>query len=127
MMRRVNESQKSKQHMRLTRRNRLKKRMNANLEIPRVSIYKSGKHFYAQLIDNKTGKSTNSLTTLSKEFKSQGVPASTVVGASKLGLLFGQILLKKDIKSIVFDRNGFKYHGRVKAFADSLRETGLKF
>ncbi|MBN1234324.1 MAG: 50S ribosomal protein L18 [Candidatus Coatesbacteria bacterium] len=118
---------------RTRRHERIRKKIDGTSERPRVVINRTLKHFYAQAIDDSTGKTILSMTTNSKtfmkSFKEQDFKdlSGKTKLAAKLGQVFAIKALKLEIKSVVFDRNGFKYHGRVKAFADELRSNGLDF
>ncbi len=95
---------------------------------PRLSVYRSLSHIYAQIIDDTTGKTLVSVSTLSKDVRDQLSGVKGRIEAGKLiGKLAAQKALEKNIKQVVFDRGGFLYHGRVKALADGAREGGLKF
>ena len=105
----------------LRRKYRSKKKLTSTSERPRVCVYKSNRYIYAQIIDDAQGRTLCSFSSLSLKKK------LTVESSKEVGLKLGQIALEKGIKEVVFDRNGFKFHGRVKALADGLREAGLKF
>lgn len=96
--------------------------------MPRLTVFKSAKHIYAQIIDDTTGYTLVAASTLSKEHmsKAKGIGGNTN-GAILVGEVIAKSGLKKGIKKIVFDRNGFLYHGRIKALADAARENGLQF
>ena len=110
---------------RLKRKLRIRKNILGNKECPRLSVFKSTKHLYAQLIDDIAGQTLASSSTLDKELK--GKVKASLEGAKLVGKLLAQRALKKGIKKVVFDRNGFRYHGQLKALADVAREAGLKF
>lgn len=93
----------------------------------RLSIYRSGKHIYAQLIDDKKGATLASASTLDKDLKGKVKSASTVEAAKNVGLSIAEKAKKANIKEVVFDRGGYLFHGRVKALADAAREGGLSF
>ena len=103
------------------KRNRIKRRVRGKIsgssELPRLSVYKSNKEIYAQLIDDKDGKTLASASSRALNAKGNKVEISAEVGKA----------IAAGIEKIVFDRNGFVYHGRVKALADGAREGGLKF
>lgn len=92
-----------------------------------MSVYRSLKHCYAQLIDDVNRRTIIGLSTQSIQFKSMQGKTGNIVAAKKLGQLIAEIALEKNISTIVFDRNGCLYHGRVKALAEGAREKGLKF
>ncbi len=113
-------------------RNRLRRHIRLQVtgtaDRPRLAIFRSLKHVYAQLIDDAAGKTLLSVSDLSKEFRDQ---FKDIKGQSKIAKLVGQLAarkaLEKNITSVVFDRSGYLYHGVVKATADGAREGGLKF
>ena len=96
-------------------------------ERPRLCVFRSDRHIAVQIIDDTTGKVLASASSLSKEFKAQGLKGSGVPGAKAVGALIAGKAAEKSIEKVVFDRAGFIYHGRVKALADAAREKGLKF
>ncbi len=89
-----------------------------------MSIYKSNKHMYVQVIDDTASSTVTSVSTVEKDFKDL---SNSVENAKKLGKVIGERLLEKKIDHVVFDRNGYLYHGIVKGIADGAREAGLKF
>lgn len=117
----------SYQERREKRHARIRKVIFGTSEKPRLSIYRSEKHLYAQAIDDYSNKTLFSFSTLTEKFKKTFPKGSTTEAAKKLGEIFGSELAKKGIKKIVFDRGGYQYHGRVKALAEALRETGVNF
>ena len=108
------------------KRNRIKRRVRGKIsgsaELPRLSVYKSNKEIYAQLIDDKDGKTLASASWRTLKAKGNKVEISAEVGKA-----IAEKAKAAGIENIVFDRNGFVYHGRVKALADGAREGGLKF
>jgi len=95
---------------------------------PRLCVFRSTKHIYVQVIDDDTGRTLVSASTLSPELRSNAeVDGGNVEGARAVGKLIGEKALAANIPAVVFDRNGFKYHGRVAALADAAREAGLQF
>jgi len=111
--------------MRRARHARVRKKIVGTPERPRLAVFKSLKHIYAQIIDDSTGRTLIAVSTLSKDFpKAKGTKTEL---ARKVGEMLGEKALKAGISEVVFDRGGYKYHGRVKALADSAREKGLKF
>jgi large subunit ribosomal protein L18 len=117
---------RNKQNARHLRKERIRKRVHGTSARPRLSIYRSVNHIYAQVIDDVEGKTLLGLSTQSKAFPSSK-DAGNVKGARELGKLVAKKALEKKISQVVFDRSGFLYHGRVKAFAEGAREEGLKF
>ena len=109
------------------RRAKIKKRVRKNIfgtpEMPRLSIYRSNKEFYAQLIEDVNGKTLAAASSL--KMKSDGLSSMDV--AKAVGAELAKNAIAVNVESVVFDRNGFLYHGRIKAFADGAREAGLKF
>ena len=111
----------SKTTLRLARRRRIRARITGTSTRPRLSVYRSLQRMVVQLIDDQAGKTL--IAADSKEVKAK----LTVEGAKKLGTLLAQKAKEANISSVVFDRGGYKYHGRIKALADAAREGGLKF
>lgn len=111
---------------RLKRQVRVRKKVRGTAERPRLNVFKSARHIYAQLIDDSKGASIVACSTLSAgagELSSTGnISAATFVGKD-----IARLAIEKGITSVVFDRNGFLYHGRIKALADAAREAGLLF
>jgi len=106
----------------------IRKKISGTAERPRLTIYRSGKHIYAQIIDDAAGRTIVAASTLSKELR-EGVKTtkSRMEVAKMVGKTAAKLALDKNIKEVVYDRNGYLYHGRVKAVADGAREAGLKF
>lgn len=113
---------------RLIRRKRVRKKVRGSLECPRLSVFRSLKHIYAQIIADDVGKTLVSASTLTREIRDQvGKNSGNIEGAKAVGKLTAQLALIKGIEKVVFDRNGYLYHGRVKALAEAAREAELKF
>lgn len=112
---------------RLRRHRRVRKNVFGTSERPRLSVFRSTNHIYAQLIDDTKGVTIASASTLDTEVKSQISTGGNIGAAKKVGDLIAKRALEKKIEQVVFDRGGFLYHGRVKALADAAREAGLKF
>ena len=108
------------------RHRRVRGRVTGSSEIPRLCIYRSGKHLYVQCVDDTRGLTLAAASTLEPALREGGVRAN-VQGAARLGRMIAERVLAKDIGRVVFDRGGFRYHGRVKALADAAREAGLTF
>jgi large subunit ribosomal protein L18 len=107
---------------------RIRKKIKGTPERPRLVVFRSAKHAYAQIIDDTTGKTLLSVSTLSKDLREDVKQAKTPIARYKLiGVAAAKKALEKNIKEVVFDRSGYLYHGRVKALADGAREGGLKF
>lgn len=117
---------KAKQHRRSRRRIGIRKRVVGTPERPRLSVFRSNNHIYVQLIDDMAGT-----TLVSASSRDKGVGAGSSGGnsdaAKAVGAAIAERAKKAGVESVVFDRGGFKYHGRVKALADAARENGLKF
>ncbi len=105
----------------------IRKKIFGTPQKPRLSVYRSLKHIYAQLIDDIKGHTILSVSTLNKDVKEKIRGMKKTEQAFLVGEILGKIALEKGIKEVVFDRGGFKYHGRVKALADGARKSGLKF
>ncbi|AZA79067.1 MULTISPECIES: 50S ribosomal protein L18 [Chryseobacterium] len=114
----------SKLEKRIRIKRRVRGKISGSSELPRLSVYKSNKEIYAQLIDDKNGKTLASASSREKGVDAKGT--KTEVSAA-VGKAIAAKAIAAGIESIVFDRNGFVYHGRVKALADGAREGGLKF
>jgi len=109
------------------RKERIRKRVSGSTERPRLSVYRSLQHMYAQVIDDSTGSTLASASTLSPELKGSLGELDKKGAAKKVGELVAKKCLEKQISKVVFDRNGLPYHGRVAAIADGAREAGLQF
>ena len=109
---------------------RLRKRTTGTTERPRLTVFRSVSHIYVQVIDDMTGRTIASASTVEPSVKGsfkKDVGGGNVTGAKAIGRTIAERLLEKGVKRVVFDRNGFLYHGRVKAVADAAREAGLEF
>jgi large subunit ribosomal protein L18 len=109
------------------RKLRIRKKVNGTAERPRLSVFRSTKHIYAQVIDDATGKTLAHASTLSKDLRGTLEEDNKVAAAKKVGALIAKICKSKKIDRVVFDRNGYLYHGRVSALAQAAREAGLEF
>jgi large subunit ribosomal protein L18 len=114
-----------KQVVRFKRKRRIRARLEGTTERPRLSVFRSNKYLYAQLVDDVKGHTLVSASSLEEELKGQA--KGTVEGAKALGQVVAKRALAKNISKIVFDRSGYLYHGQIRALADSARENGLKF
>ena len=113
---------------RVKRHKRVRKKVSGTAECPRLSVYRSLNHIYAQIIDDNTHSTLVSATTLSKEFEGKfETSAKSIEAAKALGAAIAKKAIEKGIKEVMFDRGGRVYHGRIKALADAAREAGLKF
>jgi len=109
------------------RRTRVRARLRGTEERPRLSVYRSDRHIYAQLVVDTESKTVFAVSTLSRELRDQLKKTADVAAAKQVGLLAARRCQEKGIKRVVFDRNGFLYHGRVRAVAEGAREGGLEF
>ena len=117
----------TKKQKRNRRHLRIRKKLIGTADCPRLSVFRSSKHIYAQIIDDNINKTLTTASTLeqsiSKDIAGKGKTEVAVI----VGKTIAEKALKKGVEKVIFDRGGFKYHGRVKALADSVREAGLKF
>ena len=118
---------KSKNTIRLKRHWRLRKNINGTAERPRLNVFRSLNNIYAQVIDDQNGVTLVSASSLDKEIKGQNVSGGNAEGAKLVGALVAKRAIEKGITTVVFDRGGYIYHGRVAALAEAAREAGLKF
>jgi len=114
-----------KQLLRLRRKAHIRKKVEGSQERPRLSVYRSLNHIYAQVIDDVSGKTLAAASTLSPELKDGKGKKKEL--AKEVGRLVAKKCQEKQIAAVVFDRNGFMYHGRIAAVAEGAREGGLKF
>lgn len=114
-----------KQVVRFKRKKRIRANLEGTLEMPRLSVFRSNKHIYVQLVDDTKGNTLVSASSGEEELKER--VDATIEGAKVLGGLVAKRALAKNISQVVFDRSGYLYHGRIKALADAAREGGLKF
>ena len=112
---------------RLKRKKRIRKKISGVPERPRLSVFRSSKHIYAQLIDDLNGVTLAAACTLSPEIRQQEKVKGKIEDAKRVGKIIGEKAKTQGITKVVFDRNGFLYHGRVRAFATAAREAGLEF
>lgn len=112
---------------RIKRHLRIRKKVKGTPERPRLAVFRSEKHIYAQIIDDTKGHTLVSASTLDKELRQRLSKTYNIEAAREVGKLIAQRALSLGIKTVVFDRGGFKYHGRIKALADAAREAGLQF
>lgn len=106
---------------------RIRKKISGTENKPRLCVYKSNKHIYAQVIDDTKGITLASASTIDKEVKGTIKPGCNIANAAHIGKVVAKRAIGKGINRVVFDRSGYIYHGRIKALADSAREEGLKF
>ena len=118
-------SVKHKHESRIRRHRRVRKKIRGTAERPRLAVYRSNRHIIAQVIDDIAGHTLVSASSTEAELRSG--PTGNVAGAAAVGKLIAERAKEKNIAAVVFDRGGFRYHGRVAALADSAREAGLEF
>ncbi len=120
---------KTRREKRIIRHKRIRKKIFGTAERPRMAFYRSLKNLYVQIIDDEKGHTIVSASTIDKDFvqKYGKRGGKSIEDAKKLGEFIAEKALEKGITKVVFDRGGFKYHGKVKAFADAAREKGLQF
>jgi len=118
---------KDKVEAREKRKKRMRKKIQGTKDKPRLCVYKSLEQIYAQLVDDLEGRVVTGVSSLTKEVKSALKNGGNVEAAKKVGEAIGKKAVGMGITQVIFDRNGFKYHGRIKALAESAREAGLKF
>jgi large subunit ribosomal protein L18 len=118
----------TKEGIRQRIRNRIRKKLAGAPERPRLAVFRSQGHIYAQVIDDEAGRTLCSASSLDAAFKADGKKrGSNLAAAKQVGQLIATRAKEKGIQAVVFDRGGFLYHGRIKALADAARESGLKF
>lgn len=109
------------------RHRRIRKKVSGTPERPRLCVFKSRNHIYAQIIDDTRGHTLCAASSLNGDFKDHEGHRGNVGAARRLGGVIGRRASEKGIKKVVFDRSGYRYHGRVKALSDAAREAGLEF
>ncbi len=112
---------------RLKRKKRIRKKLVGTGNRPRLCVFRSAKHIYAQVIDDSLGQTLAAASSVEKAIRENPESKNKVVTANTVGKIIGQRAREKGFKKVVFDRNGFLYHGRIKAVSDGAREAGLKF
>ncbi|MDE6626260.1 MAG: 50S ribosomal protein L18 [Lachnospiraceae bacterium] len=117
----------SRSKVRAKKHLRIRNRFSGTAERPRLAVFRSNNHMYAQIIDDTVGNTLVSASTVQKEVKAEIEKTNNVDAAAYLGKVIAQRALDKGIKTVVFDRGGFIYQGKVKALADAAREAGLEF
>ena len=120
-------SKKSRSEIRVKKHNRLRNHLSGTTECPRLAVFRSNNHMYAQIIDDTVGNTLVSACTLQKDVKAELEKTNNVDAAAYLGTVIAKKALEKGITTVVFDRGGFIYQGKVKALADAAREAGLEF
>ena len=120
-------SKKSRSEVRVNKHRKLRNRFSGTAERPRLAVFRSNNHMYAQFIDDTVGNTLVSASTLQKDVKAELEKTNNVEAAAYLGTVIAKKAIEKGITSVVFDRGGFIYHGKIKALADAAREAGLNF
>ncbi len=120
-------SKKSRAEVRTKKHSRMRNRFSGTAERPRLSVFRSNNHMYAQVIDDTVGNTLVSASTLEKDVASELEKTNNVEAAAYLGTVIAKRALEKGIKTVVFDRGGFIYQGKIAALADAAREAGLEF
>ena len=118
---------RDKRFLRAKRKRSIRKKIFGSAERPRLTVFKTSKHIYAQIINDETGVTLASASTLSASLKSNLDGKKKTEKASLVGKLIAELAIKQDLKKVVYDRNGYIFHGRVKLLADAAREGGLEF
>ena len=120
-------SKKSRQEVRAEKHRRIRSRLSGTADRPRLAVFRSNDHMYAQIIDDTVGNTLVAASTLDKDVKAELTKTNNVEAAAYLGTVIAKKALDKGIKEVVFDRGGYIYQGKVAALAESAREAGLEF
>ena len=120
-------SKESRQLVRAKKHMKIRNRFSGTAERPRLAVFRSNNHMYAQIIDDTVGNTLVSASTLQKEMKGELEKTNNVDAAAYLGTVIAKRAIEKGIKEVVFDRGGFIYQGKIAALADAAREAGLEF
>ena len=120
-------SKKSRTEVRVKKHNRMRNHLAGTAQRPRLAVFRSNNHMYAQIIDDTVGNTLVSASTLDKDVKAELEKTNNVDAAAYLGTVIAKRALEKGISTVVFDRGGFIYQGKIKALADAAREAGLEF
>ena len=120
-------SKESRQKVRVKKHMRIRNRFSGTAERPRLAVFRSNNHMYAQIIDDTVGNTLVSASTLEKDVKAELEKTNNVDAAAYLGTVIAKRAIEKGIKEVVFDRGGFIYQGKIAALADAAREAGLEF
>src|SRR5215472_7149738 len=118
---------KSRNALRMRRHARVRRRIGGTPQRPRLSVFRSLHHVYAQIIDDATGRTLAAASTREKSVAAGLTSLSAAAAAEKVGKIIAERAEEKGVKTVVFDRGGYKYHGRIKALADAARSAGLEF
>ena len=120
-------SKESRTNIRRNKHRKIRNRFTGTPERPRLAVFRSNNHIYAQIIDDEAGNTLVAASTLDKDVKAELDKTNDIAAAAHLGTVIGKKALEKGIKAVVFDRGGFIYHGKIKALADAARGAGLEF
>ncbi len=120
-------SKKSRNQVRVNKHRRIRNRFAGTAERPRLAVFRSNNHMYAQIIDDTVGNTLVAASTLQKDVKAELEKTNDVAAAAHLGTVIAKKAMEKGITTVVFDRGGFIYQGKIKALADAAREAGLQF
>ena len=120
-------SKESRSKIRVKKHMKIRNRFSGTPERPRLAVFRSNNHMYAQIIDDTVGHTLVAASTLEKDVKADLEKTNDVAAAAKLGTVIAQRAIEKGIKSVVYDRGGFVYQGKIKALAEAAREAGLEF
>ena len=120
-------SKKSRSEVRVNKHRKLRNRYSGTAERPRLAVFRSNNHMYAQIIDDTVGTTLVSASTVQKDVKAELEKTNNVDAAAYLGTVIAKKAIEKGINTVVFDRGGFIYQGKIKALADAAREAGLEF
>ena len=120
-------SKESRQKVRVKKHMKIRNRFSGTAERPRLAVFRSNNHMYAQIIDDTVGKTLVAASTLEKDVKAELEKTNNVDAAAYLGTVIAKKAIEKGIKEVVFDRGGFIYQGKIKALAEAAREAGLEF
>jgi len=118
---------KSRSEVRVKKHMKVRNRLSGTAQRPRLAVFRSNNHMYAQIIDDVAGNTLVAASTLEKDVKADLEKTNNVAAAAKLGEVVAKKAADKGIKTVVFDRGGFIFHGKIKALADAAREAGLEF
>ncbi|MCR4961286.1 MAG: 50S ribosomal protein L18 [Lachnospiraceae bacterium] len=120
-------NKESRQEIRVKKHNRMRNHLAGTAERPRLAVFRSNNHMYAQIIDDTVGKTLVAASTVEKDVKAELKKTNDVEAAAYLGKIVAERALDKGIKTVVFDRGGFIYQGKIAALAEAAREAGLEF
>ena len=117
----------TKAEQRRKRHRRVRKKVSGTAECPRLCVFRSSKHVYAQLIDDEAGTTLVSTSSMGRDMRDELTKCNDIDAAKQIGAALAKKALARDSKTVVFDRNGYAFHGKVKALAEAAREAGLEF